>query len=153
MAKPKTAETKTETAFPDERAVRLKPYNPRAGLKLQRYTYRGIKMVGVQWYRLPLSVATYLKSVRNDFDDPHSPKAFDVYTIEEAEQIQKNEYEHKVSGGLAKPGDTPIMVPRETDDQIRPGVDPKPIKTTDLTTADLRRKEQEPPAQRTSRPA
>lgn len=150
----KKKEAPEETARPDERSVRIKPYHPRSGHVIQRYTYRGIKFLeGAGWYTVPLAVAVYLKTVRNDFDDPHSPKVFTVCTIEEAQRMTETEYQEKVNAGRARPGDSPVVMPRDTSDQIRAGVDPAPVKDADLTTADLRRKEIEPSADRRTRPA
>lgn len=145
----------SETATPNERQIRLKPYNPRAGHVLRRYTYRGIRFESEKnWYPVPLSVAEYLASVRNVADDPQSPLAFEVRTREQAEWIARKEFEEAVQGGRARPGQGPALVPRDTADQLRPGVDPPPVTQADLTTADLARRESyEPPPGRQTRPA
>jgi hypothetical protein len=65
--------------------VRLKPFEPRRGLVLRRFTYAGIKFHEDRgWYRVEKGVAEYLRSVRERPEDPHSPLAFDVCTEEEA---------------------------------------------------------------------
>jgi len=74
------------------RFVRLKPYDPRRGHVLQRYTYRGIKFQADRgWYRVEKDVADYLRDVRQVATDEHSPAAFDVCTEEEARAIDKQE--------------------------------------------------------------
>lgn len=114
--------------------VRLKPYNPRAGYKLQRYTYKGIRIEEAKgWHQVPTKVSDYLAKVRNDSDDEHSPLAFDVMTLEEAKALNEREYRAKVERGLARPGDSPILQPR---DALWNGL---PVTNTgDVTTADLR---------------
>ena len=52
----------------DTLLVRLKPYDPRRGHVLRRYTYAGIKFHEERgWYRVSKDVAAYLKTV-------HPPK-------------------------------------------------------------------------------
>lgn len=65
--------------------VRLKPFEPRRGHVLRRYTYAGIKFHAERgWYRVEKAVAEYLRSVREQPADPHAPLAFDVCTEDEA---------------------------------------------------------------------
>ncbi len=64
--------------------VRLKPYDPRRGFVLRRYTYRGIKFHEERgWYRVDKDVGEYLRSVRQVPGDEHAPLAFDVKFAEE----------------------------------------------------------------------
>jgi len=68
--------------------VRLKPYDPRRGCVLRRYTYRGIKFHDERgWYRVDKEVADYLRGVRQVPGDTHAPLAFDVCTEAEAKVL------------------------------------------------------------------
>jgi hypothetical protein len=72
--------------------VRLRPYDPRRGHRLRRYTYRGIKFQQERgWYRVNKDVADYLREVRQVFSDEHAPLAFDVCTTEEAKALDAKE--------------------------------------------------------------
>ena len=74
--------------------VRLKPYDPRRGHVLRRYTYRGIKLHEERgWYRVEKPVANYLRAVRQVASDEHSPLAFDVCTDDEARALDAREKE------------------------------------------------------------
>jgi len=78
--------------------VRLTAYNPRRGQMLRRYVYDGVKFqVECGWYRVSKEMAEYLKNVRQEHDDPHSPPAFDVCTEQDAKELDaKIEQEAKV---------------------------------------------------------
>lgn len=100
--------------------AKLKTYNPRAGMLLQRYTYRGIRIEeGKGWYRVPSDVAEYLERVRQTDGDENSPLAFIVCTEAEAAKMQEADFRKKVSQGAVGPGDAPVMVPRETVERER----------------------------------
>ena len=72
--------------------VRLKPYDPRRGFKLRRFTFAGIRFQPEQgWYRVEKSVGEYLRSVRATTSDEHSPPAFDVHTDTEAQALDDKE--------------------------------------------------------------
>ena len=72
--------------------VRLRPYDPRRGHRLRRYTYRGIKFQEERgWYRVDKTVADYLRQVRQVASDEHAPLAFDVCTPDEAKSIDAKE--------------------------------------------------------------
>ncbi len=74
--------------------VRLKPYDPRRGHVLRRFTYRGIKFHEERgWYRVEKAVGEYLRTVRQVHGDEHSPPAFDVCTDEEARALDAQEKE------------------------------------------------------------
>ena len=78
----------------DTYLVRLKTYDPRRGHVLRRYTYRGIKLQEERgWYRVSSAVADYLKEVRQQPTDEHSPPAFDVCTDAEAKALEAKEME------------------------------------------------------------
>jgi hypothetical protein len=72
--------------------VRLKSYDPARGIVMRRYTYAGIKFQPERgWYRVEKSVAEYLKNIRQDPADPHTPLAFDVMTDDEARALESRE--------------------------------------------------------------
>ncbi|MBN2196400.1 MAG: hypothetical protein JW751_26540 [Polyangiaceae bacterium] len=74
--------------------VRLKPYDPRRGHVLRRYTYAGIKFHEERgWSRVEKPVGDYLRSVHQLPGDSYSPLAFDVCTEEEAKAIDATESE------------------------------------------------------------
>lgn len=74
--------------------VRLKPYDPRRGYVLRRYTYLGIKFqAGRGWYRVEKAVGDYLRGVHEVPTDSYSPLAFDVCTEEEAKRLEATEHE------------------------------------------------------------
>jgi hypothetical protein len=79
----------------ETRLVRLKPYDPRRGHVLRRFTYAaGIKFqVERGWYRVEKAVADYLCAVREVASDRHSPFAFDVCTEAEAKTLEATESE------------------------------------------------------------
>ncbi len=82
----------------DTLLVRLKPYEPRRGHVLKRFTYAGIKILEERgWHRVATEVGEYLRTVRQVPVDAYSPLAFDVCTDEEAKAIDaKDEAETKV---------------------------------------------------------
>lgn len=74
--------------------VRLKPFDPRRGNILQRFTYAGIKFYEARgWYRVDTEVAAYLRTVHQRPDDPHTPLAFDVCTDDEAKALEQRDKE------------------------------------------------------------
>lgn len=74
--------------------VRLKPYDPRRGHMLRRFTYAGIKFQEERgWYRVEKPVADYLRTVREVPSDVYSPLAFDVCTEVEAKALETGESE------------------------------------------------------------
>ena len=78
----------------DTLLVRLKPYDPRRGNVLRRFTYQGIKFHEERgWYRVAKTVADYLRSVHQQSADPHSPLAFDICTEDEARSTEAKEKE------------------------------------------------------------
>ena len=82
--------------------VRLKPYDPRRGCVLRRYTYRGIKFHDERgWYRVEKVVADYLRGIRQVAGDDHSPPAFDVCTGDEAKALDTREKEGAVPRAAA----------------------------------------------------
>jgi hypothetical protein len=74
--------------------VRLKPYDPRRGHVLRRYTYKGIKFSDDRgWYKVTKAVADYLRDVHQEAGNEHSPPAFDVCSEAEAQEINAREHE------------------------------------------------------------
>jgi hypothetical protein len=72
--------------------VRLKPYDPRRGHVLRRYTYAGIKFHEERgWSRVEKPVGDYLRTVHQLPSDSYSPLAFDVCNEEEAKAIDAAE--------------------------------------------------------------
>lgn len=137
---------------PNHRQVRMKSHNPRAGHVLRRYIYKGMKFEsGQAWKTVPLAAALYLGSVRSIFDDPNSPYAFEVKTLEEAREITAKEWQGAVMSGQIRPGDipahtrrdpeTPRMTMKDEKGNDVPIPDPPPVNQGDLMTADLRRRE------------
>jgi hypothetical protein len=76
----------------DSLLVRLKPFDPRRGQVLRRYTYAGIKFQEERgWYRVEPAVAEYLRGVRQIAGDRHAALAFDVCTEAEARALDAAE--------------------------------------------------------------
>ncbi len=76
----------------DTMLVRLKPYDPRRGFVLRRFTYAGIKFHEERgWYRVDKAVADYLRGVHEAPESDFTPLAFDVCTEEEAKAIDARE--------------------------------------------------------------
>jgi hypothetical protein len=82
----------------DTMLVRLKPFDPRRGHVLRRFTYAGVKIHEERgWHRVSNQVADYLRGVRQVNGDEYSPLAFDVCTDEEAKALDaREEVETKV---------------------------------------------------------
>ena len=72
--------------------VRLKRRDPKHGIVLRQFVYRGIRFLETGgWYVVHDEVAEYLKGVRQKASDPRSPKAFEVCTEAEARKIDERE--------------------------------------------------------------
>jgi hypothetical protein len=96
----------------DTMLVRLKPFDPRRGQVLRRYTHAGIKFHGERgWYRVEKLVADYLRGVRQQAADANSPLAFDVCTEEEAKTLDVREKD-SVNGRKAASDDIKLSVAR-----------------------------------------
>jgi len=93
--------------------VRLKPYDPRRGHVLRRYTYRGIKFHEDRgWFRVPKDVADYLRAVHQVPGDEHSPLAFDCCTEAEAKSLDAKEKESTVTRKTAS-DDIKVSLPQD----------------------------------------
>ena len=109
--------------------VRLKPYDPRRGNVLRRYTYRGIKFHEERgWFRVPKDVADYLRAVHQVPGDEHSPLAFDCCTEAEAKSLDAKEKESAVT---RKTASDEIKVSLPDDDKEASGA----LTTSDLQTS------------------
>ena len=116
----------------DTLLVRLKPYDPRRGHVLRRYTYAGIKFQEERgWYRVERPVAEYLRAVREVPSDRYAPLAFDVCTEAEAKGLDAKEKESAVTRKTAS-DDIKVSLPQ--DDAKATGA---------LTTDDLQTKSSE----------
>ena len=73
--------------------VRLKRRDPKHGIVLKQYVYRGIRFLETGgWYVVDDEVATYLKEhARQKATDPRSSEAFDICTEVEALKIDEQE--------------------------------------------------------------
>lgn len=78
----------------DTLLVRLKPYDPRRGFVLRRFTYVGIRFQDERgWYRVERRVGEHLRAVRTVPTDKYAPLAFDVCTEAEAKALDAGESE------------------------------------------------------------
>ena len=115
--------------------VRLKRRDPKHGIVLRQYVYRGIRFLEVGgWYVVDEEVAKYLGEVRQKASDPRSPKAFDICTEAEAHKIDEQENIE------AKPR--------------RPADNARKTKARGMTSADLRpsKKRGRPKKEKTTKP-
>lgn len=77
----------------DTLLVRLRPHDPRRGHVLRCFAFRGVRFYAhLGWYRVTPEVAEHLRVALQHADDPHSPRAFDVCTVDEAERIDAEEH-------------------------------------------------------------
>jgi len=81
--------------------ARIKPFNPKRGYKVKRYTVFGIKFqVQNGWYRVDAAAAAYLKTVHQNNNDPDSPMVFDVCSEAEARRVVEAEKRAKLKRGI-----------------------------------------------------
>lgn len=105
--------------------VRLKPYDPKRGHVLRRYTAFGIRFDESRgWYRVSDEVAAYLAAVHEQPGLDYTPLAFDVCTEEEALTLEAREKKEQEERAIASAPN----VATAHDVSARPA---------DLTTADL----------------
>lgn len=71
--------------------VRLKPYNPRRGHVLRRYSIRNMRFYEGRWFRVSEAVARELANIKQVYGDEDSPDAFDVATHAQANNIERKE--------------------------------------------------------------
>ena len=105
--------------------VRLKPFDPKKGHVIQRYTAFSIRFEEKRgWYKVSDEVATYLATVHQAPGDDDSPLAFDVCTEDEAQRVETAE--KKKAEERARAAEPNVANPYDIS-----------AKPTDLTTADL----------------
>lgn len=111
------AATDEETARPDIRLVRVKPYDEGRGHVVRRYNVGGRKFdAEAGWYEVPTAIATMLRQFRQRDDNPRSPRVFDVCTAERAAELA--EYERRLA--LAAAGIAQVPMPPSMADVARP---------------------------------
>lgn len=71
--------------------IRLKPYNPKRGHVLRRYSFSGLRFYEGRWYKVPETLAQDLSELHQRHGDEDSPYAFDVATQGEARAIETKE--------------------------------------------------------------
>jgi len=82
--------------------VRLKPYDPKRGHVLRRYTAFGVRFDESRgWYRVSDEVAAYLASVHEQPGLDYTPLAFDVCTEEEALAVEAREKKEQEERAVA----------------------------------------------------
>lgn len=105
--------------------VRLKPYDPKKGHVIRRYTAFSIRFEEARgWYRVTDEVANYLATVHQVPGDEDAPLAFDVCTEEEAKRIEA--VEKKRAEERARAAEPNVTQPHDVSGRA-----------ADLTTADL----------------
>ena len=113
--------------------VRLKPFDPKKGHVIRRYTAFAIRFEEARgWYKVADEVAAYLSTVHQRPGDEDSPLGFDVCSEEEAQRIEAAE--KKKAEERARAAEPNVTAPYDVT-----------AHPTDLTTADL-------PAARNARP-
>lgn len=107
--------------------VRVKPYDPKKGHVIQRYTAFAIRFEEARgWYKVSDEVATYLATVHQVPGNEDSPFAFDVCTDDEAQRLEAAE--KKKAEERARAAEPNVAQPHDVS-----------VRAADLTTADLPR--------------
>lgn len=105
--------------------VRLKPYAPRKGYKVQRYMIRGVTFVQGKEYEIEdEAFVRKLATLRQDRYDPESPDLFDIRTKDQVIAARRAEAR---AGGRAE------------------AVSPRQEKGGTVTTRDIRREPEKDP--------
>ena len=105
--------------------VRVKPFDPKKGNVIRRYTAFGIRFEEARgWYKVADEVAAYLSTVHQRPADEDSPLAFDVCSEEEAQRVEAAE--KKKAEERARAAEPNVTAPYDVT-----------AHPTDLTTADL----------------
>ena len=95
--------------------VRLKAHEPKKGLVLKQYTYRGVRFqAGRGWYKVNGEFAPYLASVHSVPGDQDTPLAFDVRTPDEARAMDEND---RKAARHVLPAEEPLDVSHVRDEQ------------------------------------
>jgi hypothetical protein len=104
--------------------VRLKPYDPKKGLLLKQYSYRGIRFqAGRGWYKVNGQVAAYLEGVHSVPGDNDTPLAFDVCTPDEARAMDEKD---RKAARQVLPAEEALDVSHVRDAQLRAKSRPSP---------------------------
>ena len=87
--------------------VRVAPYNPKRGFVLRRIVVMGHMLRADRgWYKVPKALAEALRKKKQppsrNYTADEAPNAFDVKTVEEAQQIDESE-DAKLSGRAEAP--------------------------------------------------
>lgn len=97
--------------------VRIKPYNPRAGNVLRKYTlsaHDGMRFdVDRGWYRVDDAIADVLRQVRMIDGDELSPYAFEICDEDEAKRINDAENQRKLNADKLGPSEAATPPRRE----------------------------------------
>ena len=90
--------------------IRIKPYDPKRGHLVRRYTAFSIRLEESRgWYRVADDVAEYLSKVHQAPHDDDSPLVFDVCTEAEAKALE--EAERKKAEERAKAAEPNVAAP------------------------------------------
>jgi hypothetical protein len=113
-----------ETVF-----VRLKPYNPKQGFVVQRYSYKGQSFVQDDsgrstWYQVGVPYSREIAELRQEDNNPRSPALFDITTQDEYAQIVAREEDLRLVelGVLSPTMVQPIKENRTIDLTGKPGI-------------------------------
>ncbi len=117
--------------------VRLKAHEPKRGNVLRCYCLNGVKFNEAHgWYRVPVDIGEYLRTVHQTADDATSPLAFDVCSEGEALELDAREQAEKERRSATR---AITAEPRP-----RPPVEPRRMERKD----DTKRSESKPDAKR-----
>lgn len=111
--------------------VRLKPYDPKRGHVLRRFTAFGVRFDEARgWYRVSDEVAAYVATVHEQPGFDYTPLAFDVCTEEEALALEIREKREQDERAIAS-------APNVATAQDVSSVKPPTVSAGDLSTTDL----------------
>lgn len=103
-------QTTTTTKAKSFVLARIKPFNPRAGLTVRSYTYKGYRFrEEMGWYRIPAELGEELKSIAVVETDPYSPFLFDVLGEEEAQKLDDLEQKRRDRALASRPNQAPDL--------------------------------------------
>lgn len=106
--------TETEPSTSGTILARIKPHNPRAGLTVKSYTYKGHRFREESgWYKIPADLGEDLRTLVADESDPYSPFLFDVLSEAEAQKVEELEHKRRERATASRPNANPDL--RRTD--------------------------------------
>jgi hypothetical protein len=106
--------TTEQTSTPKFVLARLKPFNPRAGVRVKTYTYKGHRFrEEMGWYKISYELGEELKELAADDSDPYSPMLFDVLSEAEAQKLEEYEAKRRERASALRPNQSPDL--RRTD--------------------------------------